>query len=195
MKEVNEIEKETKEKMTANEKLKYRELQADEFEKTALAMFEKYVEWLELHYEEWECTCNPVGEPNFEMRWSAKICVNVGKDVFKVKCAGHYGFMENVKAVDFKQMFAIVCGVGMHPRGEMFNWILNQERQWRLGDEAHDSIPEVLLRGTIASLFIAGVARPEIENAFKEQAHLEYNIARVNELLKGDQRKRHEKKH
>lgn len=181
---------------TPEEIERYRRLQADEFEKTALAMFEHYVDWLELRYEEWECACNPVGEPNFEIRWSAKICVTVGKDILKIKVAGHYEFMENVKAVDFKQMFAIVCGAGMHPRGEMFNWILYQEHRWRLGDEAHDSITEVLFRGTIASLFIAGIARPEIENAFKEQSHMEYNIARVNDILKGgDQRKRHEKKH
>ena len=189
-KDLIEVEK------TPEEKQKYRELQADEFEKTALAMFEHYVDFLELAYEEWECNCNPVGEPNFEMKWKAKICVNVGKDIFKIKVDGHYGFMENVTAKDFKQMFAIVCGVGMHPRGEMFNWILMQERQWRLGDEAHDSITEVLFRSTLASLFIAGINRPEIENAFKEQTHMEYNIARVNELLKGgDQRKRHAKKH
>jgi hypothetical protein len=168
------------------------ELQAPQFEDTAFAMFNEYLDWLQLYQEEWQCTCTAVGRPNYEMKWAAKICVKVGKDIFKIKVAGHYGFMETAKPVDFKQMFAIVCGVGMHPRGEMFNWILQQERQWRLGDEAHDSITEVLFRGTIASLFIAGIARPEIEHAFKEQTHMEYNIARVNDILHGGEpRKRH----
>jgi len=170
-------------------------LQVEGFKKIALEQFEKYLEYLELKYEDWQCDIIVVGPPNFEMRWSAKICVPVAKDIFKIKVAGHYGFMENAKPVDFRQMVAIVCGVNMHPRGEMFNWILGQEQQWRLGDPSHDSITEVLLRGTIASLFIAGIQRPEIENAFKEQSHLEYNIARVVNILKGgDDRKRHAKK-
>ena len=186
---------EDKKEMTPEQKVDLRIAQAEKFKEMALVEFEHYVDWLELAYEEWECVVIPQGEPNFEMRWSTKIVVKVDKDTFKIGCAGRYGFTENVKAVDLRQMFAIVCGISMHPRGEMFNWILMQEHQFRLGDPTHDSITEVLLRGIISGLFLAGVGRNEIVSAYMEQSHFEYNTVRVLNTIKGkDNRHRHDSK-
>ena len=170
------------------------ELRCAEFHATAEEQFKKYIQFLELTYEEWKCKVEIVDSKHYVTTWSAKVCVDIDKDKFKIPVAGRYGFSEEVKFTDFRQMFAITCGVGMHPRSEMFTWILQQERRFRLGDSAHDSITEVLLRSTIASLFISGIHRNEITNAYMEQSHFEFNVARMMSSLQGGHAKRHGKK-
>lgn len=167
------------------------ELRCPEYAATAEEQFKKYIQFLELTYEEWKCKVEIVDSEHYVMTWSAKICVDIDKDKFKIPVAGRYGFSKEVKFTDFRQMFALTCGVGMHPRSEMFTWILQQERRFRLNDSAHDSITEVLLRSTIASLLISGVQRNDIHNAYMEQSHFEFNVARVMSSLQGGHAKRH----
>jgi hypothetical protein len=156
--------------------------------------FESYLTYLDLHWVGWDCEVNELSE-GFKVAWKSHIVVPNSKapdSHIDIPTSGVFYFKEDATKFHFRQMYAMVIGVQLHPRSPMFNWILEQEQAYRLQDPDHDNILEVVLRSVLTSMILSGVRRPEILGAFLEQCHFDYNVARTVDIMtKGKRLKRH----
>ena len=162
------------------------------YQKIATSQFEKYMKFLDIHYKDW--TCDVVtNEKGYEIRWAVKLLMpsaTTAGDI-ELPIASKFFFYSDVTHHSFLRMFTQVIGTHLHPRASLFHWVLMQIKYYGLGDDVHDNLLEILLRGALATLIMSGVKRVDLLNAFCEQIHFDYNIARVMSILQGRERKKH----